>query len=137
MAFLQRWLYKFMMWMRGRNGTDQLAIFSFIASVILQLLASILGSGTLLLVSLGLYGWTLFRVFSKKSVKRAEENRKFVSGLGTLKTKARQMIARIRNMRQYKYFKCPQCKALLRLTRGQGEKEVCCPQCQHRFRMKS
>ncbi len=137
MSFLQRWFYKFMMWMRGRNGADQLAIFSFIVSVILQLLASILGSGVLLVVSLALYAWTLFRVFSKKSEKRAEENRKFLTTWGTLKTKARQFIARLKNMRQYKYFKCPQCKVLLRLTRGQGEKEVCCPRCQHHFRMKS
>ena len=115
----------------------EIGILAFIVSVILQLLSSILGGGVLLLISLGLYAWTLFRVFSKKSVKRAEENRKFVTVWGSLKTKARQLFARIKNMRQYKYFKCPQCKALLRLTRGQGEREVCCPQCQHHFQMKS
>ena len=137
MSFLQQWFYKLMMWMRGRNGVDQLAIFSFIVSVILQLLSSILGSSVMMLVSLGLYAWTLFRVFSKKSVKRAEENTKFVTGWGNLKTKARQWFTRIKNIRQYKYFKCPQCKALLRLTRGQGVKDVCCPRCQHHFQMKS
>ena len=137
MSFFQQWFYKFAMWMRGRNGTDRLAIFTFLVSVILQLLSSILGSSVMMLVSLGLYAWTLFRVFSKKNVKRAEENTKFVTGWGNLKTKARQWFTRIKNIRQYKYFKCPQCKALLRLTRGQGVKDVCCPRCQHHFQMKS
>ena len=137
MTYFRQLLRRLAVWMSGRNGLDQLGIASLLVSVALQMIASVSGAGILMLVSLALYGWSLFRIFSKKSFKRADENRKFLTGWGTLKTRLRQFFTRLKLMRQYKYFKCPQCKALLRLTRGQGEKEVCCPQCQHRFRMKA
>ncbi len=137
MSYFQRLFYRIALWMRGRNGLDQLSIASLIASLLFQLAGTLLNAPLLVLAGYALFAWTLFRVFSKRSINREEENRKFLALWPTVKTKVRQFFARLKNMRQYKYFKCPQCKALLRLTRGQGEKEVCCPQCRHRFRMKA
>ena len=69
--------------------------------------------------------------------KRQRENEQFVAWFANVKTKIVQFFKRLWLRRQYKYFKCPQCKALLRMSRGAGEKEICCPKCQNRFRMKS
>ncbi len=124
-------------WMSGRNGLDQLSLVIVIVSTILQAFASLMSSWLLLVIGFGLYGWALFRIFSRKSVRRAVENQKFLGLWALVSTKIRQFFTRLKNGRRYKYFKCPQCKALLRLTRGQGEREVCCPQCQHRFRQKA
>ena len=137
MTFFQRLTQKLAVWMRGRNGMDQLSLAILIFSLALQLIASWTGAGFLPLVSLALYAWALFRVFSKKSFKRMDENKRFLAVWEPLKTKVRQFFTRLKLLRQYKYFRCPQCKALLRLTRGQGDREVCCPQCQHRFRTKA
>ena len=148
MGFFQQWLRRLtqglgdafrrlVLWMHGRNGLDQLSLTILIVSTLLQAIASPLGFWPLLLIGFALYGWVLFRVFSKKSSRRAAENQRFLAGWALASKKARQFFARMKNLRRYKYFKCPQCKLLLRLTRGQGEKEVCCPQCQHRFRMKA
>ena len=137
MSFLRQLGRRFAAFMSGRNGIDQLGFASLMMSLLLQIIGSFAGSGLLLLLSLALYAWSLFRIFAKKSYKREEENRKFVLGWQTMKTKARQFYLRLKGSRQYKYFKCPQCKALLRVNRGEGEKEICCPKCQNRFRIKS
>lgn len=137
MSFFRRMGRRFTAWMSRRNGIDQLAFVSLVTSLILQLVGSVTGFGLLVLVSIVLYAWALFRVFSKKSYKREEENKKFTLAWESAKTKTRQYFLRLRLSRQYKYFKCPQCKTLLRSNRGEGEKDICCPKCQHHFRIKT
>ena len=137
MAFLRSIIQKFNAFMSGRNGIDQLSFALLIVSLILQFIGSFTGTGLLLLLSLALYGYTLFRVFSRKSYKREEENKKFCVWWEKIKTQAVQFYRRLKLSRQYKYFKCPQCRALLRIKRGEGEKDVCCPKCQNRFKQKS
>ena len=137
MSFFQRLSRRFMAFMSGRNGIDQLALVSLVVSLVLQLIGSLTGTGLLLIISLALYGWTLFRVFSRKSYKREEENKKFTAWWYNIKTKVQQFIKRLKLSKDYKYFKCPQCGVLLRLKRGEGEKDICCPKCQNRFKQKS
>ena len=137
MSFFHRLARRFMAFMSGRNGIDQLAFISLVVSLALQLIGSLTGSALLLFLSFSLYGWTLFRVFSRKSYKREEENKKFMGWLFQMNTKTRQFLMRLKLRKEYKYFKCPQCGALLRLKRGEGEKDICCPKCQHRFKQKS
>ncbi|MBR3107460.1 MAG: hypothetical protein IKH30_09795 [Clostridia bacterium] len=137
MSFFRRIGRRFTAWMSGRNGIDQLAFVSLTTSLILQLMGSVTGFGLLVLVSIVLYAWALFRVFSKKSYKREEENKKFVLGWESARSKAHQFFLRLKLRRQYKYFKCPQCKTLLRSNRGEGEKDIRCPKCQHYFKIKT
>ena len=54
-----------------------------------------------------------------------------------LKTELRQAVVRMKNIRKYKYYKCPNCKARLRMPRGLGEKTVTCSQCKHSFKQKA
>ena len=123
--------------MSGRNGMDQLALATLVAGFALQIISSITGSALLMLLSFAAEVYTIFRVFSRKSYKREEENQRFSAWWNGTATKIRQFIKRVKLSRQYKYFKCPQCKTLLRMSRGEGEKEICCPKCQNRFRQKS
>ena len=78
MTFFQQIIRRVMAFMSGRNGIDTLAFASLAVSLALQMIGSVTGTGLLLLLSLALYGWTLFRVFSRKTYKRQEENRRFV-----------------------------------------------------------
>ena len=137
MSFLRNIGQRIAAFMSGRNGVDQLGIACVVGSLALQVIGSLTGSSLLMLLSLAAYGYTLFRVFSPKSYKRQQENDKFAAWWANIKIKTVQFFKRLKLMRQYKYFKCPQCKALLRMSRGTGEKEVCCPKCQNRFRMKA
>ena len=137
MSFLKMLSRRFMAFMSTRNGFDPLSIAMLVGSLLLQIIGSITGLNVILFLSIALYGWALFRVFSKNRPKRQAENELYLQKTAKLRTEIRQARVRFRNRRQYKYFKCPQCKSLLRMSRGAGEKEICCPKCQNRFKMKA
>ncbi len=136
-ALIRKWAERFLDWMKGRSGVDQLSMVSLLAGLLFLLLASVTGVGLLALLSFGLYAWTLFRVFSGKKSKRAEENRKFVDFLSSVKTRVRQFFLRLKNRKQFKYFRCPKCKVLIRVSRGGGEKEMHCPRCRAEIKVKT
>ncbi len=136
-AFFKKWAGSFAAWMKDRTGVDQLAIASLFASLLFQFIASASGVWVFLPISLGLYAWTLFRVFSKRSYKRYEENRKFIAFWTDAKTKTKQFFLRLKLRKQFKYFRCPKCRVLMRTARGGGEKEMHCPRCQTAFKVKS
>lgn len=127
--------------MRGRHGTDNLGMFTLVTGLVLSVVSMFMGAGTLGTVfstlGLALYIITLFRMFSRNHEKRQAENRKYIDLTGRWKTKFRQWKKRMQNRKNYKYFKCPKCKAMLRLTRGCGEKEITCPRCQNQFKQKA
>ena len=137
MSFFRRMERKFAAFMAQRNGMDNLGIALLCASLAIQVISLFTHFSSLILISYVLYGWMLFRIFSKNKYKRAEENRKFVYWNENAVLKTKRFFKRLKGMKQYKYFKCPHCKALLRLNRGTGEKSVCCPKCGHRFHMKA
>ena len=124
-------------WFRRCNGPDNLGMAILIASLVITLLTRIFGLGVLALLSMCLYGWAIFRMLSHKKAKRMEENRRFTQGWMKLKTELRQAVVRMKNIRKYKYYKCPNCKARLRMPRGIGEKTVTCSQCKHSFKQKA
>ena len=133
MSFFKMLSRRFMAFMSTRNGFDPLSMAILIGSLLLQIIGSITGLNVILFLSIALYGWALFRVFSKRNPNRAAENQKFLAWWTPIGTKVRQFILRLKLRRQYKYFKCPQCKSLLRMSRGAGEKEICCPKCQNLY----
>ena len=137
MPFFKLLSRRFMAFMSERNGFDQLSVAILIGSLLLQIIGSAVGLNVIMFLSIALYGWALFRIFSKRNPKRATENQKFLTWWTPIGTKIRQFILRLKLRKQYKYFKCPQCGALLRMSRGAGEKDICCPKCQNRFKMKS
>ena len=137
MSFWAKLKNTLVMFMQGRHGPDQLGMFTLIAGLVLSLLASFTGIGLLSLLGLALYVWTLFRMFSRNQEARMKENQKYVALTSGAATKVRQFIKRQKNRKEYKYFRCPKCKVLLRLKRGCGEKEITCVRCGHQFKQKA
>ena len=137
MRFLDKVKNTLITFMQGRHGADQLGMFSLIAGLVLSLLASFTGLGILSLLGLALYVWTLFRMFSRNHEARVRENKKYVALTSGWSTKIRQFIRRQKNRKEYKYFRCPQCRVLLRLKRGCGEKDITCVRCGHQFKQKA
>ena len=79
----------------------------------------------------------MYRLLSRNREKRMAENRKYMSLTSDTATKVRQFIRRLKNRKEYRYFRCPNCRVLLRMKRGTGEKEITCARCQHQFRQKA
>ena len=123
--------------MSGRNGMDNLGLAALWSGLILSLLDTFLGTGLISLLGMALYIYAVFRLFSRNTAKRAEENRRYVTAVAGTKTKVRQFFLRIKNSRKYKYFKCPQCKVLIRLERGCGQKHLHYPKYHHKFNQKT
>lgn len=122
--------------MIGRHGVDQFSITMIYASVILNLLALVPLFSIFSTLALFLLFYSLFRILSKNNQKRYTENAWFLKHFGDLPSKARQLFARIKNVRTYVYFSCPQCKAKLRLPRGAGDVTVTCGRCGNRIQKK-
>ena len=123
--------------MQGRHGADNLGMFTLLTGLVISLLASFLRIPLLSYLGLALYVVTLFRMFSRNQEKRAAENRKYIELTSGWKTKTSQFVKRMKNRKDYKYFKCPNCKVLLRLKRGCGEKQITCAKCGHQFTEKA
>lgn len=123
--------------MRGRHGSDQLSLATLIAGLVLTLLSSITGIRILSLLGFVLYIYTIFRMFSRNNEKRYAENEKYLRITRNFKSETKQFFARVKNFRKYKYFRCPECNARLRLPRKVGEVNVTCGKCRHQFKMKA
>ena len=123
--------------MIGRNGADQLSMAMLIAGIVLSLLTSITKIVIFNLLGLSILVLTIFRMFSRNLEKRRAENQKFVNFRANFGTNSKQLLNRLKNMKKYKYFKCPQCGARLRLPRKVGEVTVTCGKCKNQFKQKA
>lgn len=133
---------KFMNFMRGRNGVDELGVFLNISSVVLLIAGMISGFfSTLLniiLTSLAFIFlvYLIFRMLSKNLSKRAEENRKYIKLENSFKMFFRLQKNKFKYRKTHRYRKCPKCKNSLRLPYVKGEHSVKCPRCNNSFRVK-
>ena len=139
--FFARIRFAFARFMQGRHGIDHLgratALAAFALSVVGVLFSLTPAGRVLTYAAFAFYAVTLARALSRNNEARWRENAKYTQLMGRFGLWRRQTAAKLRNIRQYKYFKCPQCKTLLRLTRGTGEKEIHCPRCSHEFHKKA
>ncbi|MBR2823096.1 MAG: hypothetical protein IKE24_05380 [Clostridia bacterium] len=136
-GFWQKMKNGFARMMVGRYGADQLGMATLMAGVVLYLIGIVFRSGILNILSFALYAVTVFRMFSRKREPRMAENRKYLEITGKWRLEGTRFIRRQKNKKEYKYFRCPQCRQLLRMKRGQGEKEIRCAKCGNSFKMKS
>ena len=120
--------------MRGRHGADEFSMALLIAGLALSILGSFTRFPLLSILSLALYIYAVFRMFSRNHEKRYAENQKYIAFThGSL----RQFFVRLKNFRKFKYFKCPECHARLRLPRKVGEVTITCGKCHHTFKQKA
>jgi len=119
--------------MMGRYGGDQLGIALLLLSMIANLIASLTGYVFFAFIGYLLLGWCLYRMLSRDIYKRSMENYKFTMLISPIYTKMKRIGHRIKDARTYRYFKCPQCKATLRVPRGKGRIIITCPKCRWEF----
>lgn len=127
---LQRFSEGLRRFMYGRYGLDQLNSFLLIGAVALSVAGMILTrfgavcaviGAVVNLLSYGLLIWYLFRSMSRNLEARALENRRFL-----------QRKARLTDRRN-RYYRCPNCKQLVRVPKGRGKICIKCPKCSEKF----
>lgn len=111
--------------MAGRYGIDRLSMAILCAGLAASLLSMISKAPawnlSLFIVSYGLMIWAIFRILSRNTFKRYQENRKFLQFFDRLKD------------RHNCYFDCPKCHQTVRVPRGKGKIAITCPRCKEKF----
>lgn len=123
--------------MYGRYGSDTLnkvLTGVYIVWVVLYSILSLWVNSTIyslvyILVTIALIFAIFGRMFSRNIEKRRRENQKFCGFFKLRRNK-------FRDRKTHVYYKCPRCKAMLRLPRAKGKHTVICPRCQNRFPVK-
>ncbi len=116
----------------GRQGMDELSKLLFWAG-----LAGLLLSGLLVRLSQGLaslLSWlgllavllAFFRAFSRQLPRRDAENLVYLRWLDGRRRAYAAWRERRRQSRDFRFFKCPGCGAMLRVPRGKGKVHIKC-----------
>lgn len=127
--------------MVGRNGNDAFNRFLLIFGAALLLISSILsrthfGRFSYVLV-LALLGYAYFRMLSRDLYRRRSENERFLREREKLSARWRVTCERWKQRKDYKFFTCPSCKAVMRVPRRRGRIRIVCHKCGNTFMGKS
>lgn len=137
--WFEKLAYSMQRFMYGRYGYDELSWFLSIAGIILLFLSLLPYLRILYFVALAMLVWSWFRAFSKNIYNRQTERQKYLD----IKSRARQKYRLYKNMwlerKTHKYYKCPHCKAVVRIIKPEGRKTISiqCPKCGGSFDKKT
>ncbi|MBQ8636980.1 MAG: hypothetical protein IJ423_03185 [Clostridia bacterium] len=112
--------------MIGRYGFDKLGQALAITSAVLMILSGFLGKVCVAL-SYTLLFWCIFRILSKNTVYRMNENRKYMEFMSRVKAYLK------RDRKYYRYFKCPNCRKVTKVPKKKGKIAISCPYCKYEF----
>lgn len=122
--------YKIAAFFAGRNGMDDLSRLTLWTSLIVMLISGFLPVPWLSGILYGL-GWAgliyaYYRAFSKKLSQRQKENYAYL----TLRNQKKMQWAQ---RKTHKFYRCPQCKTVLRVPKGKGKINIACKSCGNHF----
>lgn len=131
---------KLIQFMYGRNGVDLFSRFLTYFALVLVILQLIIRGAVgkvLWYLAIAVLIYAYFRIFSKNLSKRREENAKYYQCRTKVINGFRDWKDRRRQSRDYKFFRCPSCRAMLRVPRGKGKIRVTCRKCGTAFERKT
>ena len=126
--------------MVGRNGNDALNRFLLGLDIVLLILAMVFTKGlgrVLTPIAFALLGWTYYRMFSRNVLRRSEENAHYLRIRDQILGRARVSRDQWNQRKEYKFFTCPSCKAVMRVPKGRGKIKIVCRKCGTSFMGKS
>ncbi len=124
-------------WMQGRYGNDELNTAMYILSLLLLILSGVSSLHFLFIPSAALILWTCFRVYSKNIYKRSSELEKFLRITGGIRSWFRLQREKWHDRKDYRYFRCKQCRTVLRVPKGKGSIRIHCPKCHGEIQAKT
>jgi len=128
---------KFMRFMQGRNGVDQLSQFLNIVVLILFVISLFVRWLPLYLLAIALLIYMYFRIFSRNIPKRSMENQKFCNLRYDLAIKKNKKKQEWEQRKIYRFYRCPMCNQKVRVPKGRGRICITCPKCRAEFVKKS
>ena len=129
--------------MAGRYGADELNRFLTICGWVLLMAGFLLSAtqknvtvvlGSLLAsLSWAVLIWSVFRTLSKNTSRRAAENYRYFVHKNRVTGWFRRLKARWQDRKTHRYYRCPQCRATVRVPKGKGKIRITCPKCKNQF----
>ena len=127
---------KLAQFMYGRRGMDELSRFLLIAVIVLIVLSwvtsGLLRSVIAVLELAGLV-YCYVRVLSRDVYKRQKENAWYLRKRRAVVSWFRSLKDRWQQRKDYRFFRCPACRSLLRVPKNKGRLMLTCRKCGNRF----
>lgn len=126
--------------MAGRRGMDEFSRFLLIAVLVVAVVSGFLPYGLrsiLSVVELAGLAYYFLRVFSRDIYKRQRENAWYLQKRSLFLGWVRSLKERWQQRKDYRFFRCPSCRALLRVPRKKGKLLLTCRKCGNRFERKT
>lgn len=133
MSFLNRLKIAFSRFMIGRYGTDTLNRHLLLFWLFIYLLNFIFHSLLLYILGLCVCAITFFRMFSRNAIRRQRENAAYWRLYQKNMRRFKHVLIRFRDRKTTRFFKCPYCKAPIRMPRRIGKFNIRCQKCSQTF----
>lgn len=127
---------KFQRFMMGRYGNDNLNNALIWGALIIFILQMFLRNSILMILGYLLWGFAIYRMFSRKVYQRNNENVLFLQKTKPIRHRFSCIVKGFQD-KQNRYFVCPSCAQIVRVPKGRGKIEITCPNCHQRFDKKS
>ena len=122
--------------LQGRYGADTLSRFITIAALIPAVAAiffrglvrNILWTAAIILLAFAYY-----RIFSRNFAARSRENQKYLSLKNRIAARIRLRKDMLRQRGTHRFFRCPECRAVMRVPKGKGKVQIRCSKCGNAF----
>ena len=124
--------------MYGRYGTDSLNRGLFILYFAVWLVATVfrytIFGWVFAPILWAILGYLLFRTLSRNIPRRQAENQWFLRWWYPTQRWFSHQFTRVKDVRRFRYRRCPACKAMLRLPIKRGRRTVTCYRCRAQFK---
>ena len=119
--------------MLGRYGVDAFGKFLLGAVVVLWVVNLFANNRFLYSWALLLMVYAYFRMFSKNTTKRYQENVKYLQLKNKLVSRVKSEKSQLKERKTHHIYRCPTCRQKIRIPRGKGRICITCPKCKTEF----
>lgn len=128
---------KWMRFMQGRYGADQLCRFLCGVSMVFLVISLFSRRQIWIFLALILLVYNYYRMFSRNIPRRYAENQKYLALTASLRQRFAGKKRELAQRKTHHIYKCPSCGQKIRIPRGHGRIEIRCPRCSATFVKKS
>lgn len=119
--------------MYGRYGIDQYTRAIIILGLIMTLISSLTRNSIIMMLSYIPIVYAFYRILSKNIQKRSRENYIYCDIIRKIKVKINNFKLLLIGTKTHKYYKCKNCRQMIRVPRGKGKISISCPKCKKEF----